>query len=290
MIRVHNSTYADMESVVEIKHFPDCSQLLLFNDEFADSRSQYQIDWKYESDEELVTLMYIVNHLRYAIGVREYSYSLSMDYIPNARMDRVKNRKKEVFTLKYFCNIINDLKFRQVTVLDAHSNVSLALLDRVQEISPEIIIKRSIYKVLEEDGLKGKDLILFFPDAGSMKRYSSMMDDLGDILYCHGEKERDWETGELKHEINIINDFNVNLNGKTILMIDDIIAYGGTMINSARALKAKGVGNIYIYATHVENSILSKERLTLVDIETVKKIYTTNSLYSGTHDKIEVIG
>ena len=41
-------------------------------------------------------------------------------------------------------------------------------------------------------------------------------------------------------------------------MIDDIISYGGTMYYSAKKLKELGVGKIYAYATHVENSLIFK--------------------------------
>lgn len=46
-------------------------------------------------------------------------------------MDRVKN-PDEVFTLKYFCEFINDLKFDVVYVNDPHSDVSMALLNNVK--------------------------------------------------------------------------------------------------------------------------------------------------------------
>lgn len=276
---------------VNVNHFPDKTQLVKIKEKVDDVGYVFEnmcraiIEWKYESDEELVTLIYLVNHMRDKMEIDDIY--LKMLYIPNARMDRT-NSAYEVFTLKYFCGIINGLNFTSVEVLDAHSNVSLALLDRVVENKPTECIVEAIQRVEHEEGYND-DLVLFFPDAGSMKRYSKMIKEVTDVPYCHGEKERDWKTGELKHEIKIVNDFNIDLKGRTILMVDDIIAYGGTMINSAKALKEQGVGNIYAYATHVENSILSTERPTLVSDENVKKIYTTDSLYNGTHDKIEVI-
>ena len=52
-----------------------------------------------------------------------------MPYIPNARKDRA-HREKDVFTLKYFANIINSLNFDNVYVLNPHSNVSQRKLIR----------------------------------------------------------------------------------------------------------------------------------------------------------------
>lgn len=74
-----------------------------------------------------------------------------MPYIPHARMDRVQELE-DVFTLKYFCQVINSLHFDKVIVRDAHSNVSLALLDRVIDLSPVGEIKEAIKRTEEYEG------------------------------------------------------------------------------------------------------------------------------------------
>ena len=84
----------------------------------------------------------------------------------------------------------------------------------------------------------------------------------------------------------------IDLTDKTILMIDDIIAYGGSLFYSANTLKELGVGKIYAYATHTENSILDKDKGTLIkslENNTVERLFTTNSLFSGNHEKITVM-
>ena len=67
-------------------------------------------------------------------------------------------------------------------------------------------------------------------------------------------------------------------------MIDDIVSYGGTLAYSADALKEYGTKDIYAYASHTENSILDKEKSTLLkrlEDGTVKRLFTTNSIYRG---------
>ena len=121
---------------IEVKHFPDGTQCLMdidFN-KIAINPSYASITWNYESDEELVTLIYLVNYIRNKAP--KYPIYLFMPYIPNARMDRTKN-PGEVFTLKYFANIINGLHFDCVNVLDPHSDVSVALLNNVIVINPD---------------------------------------------------------------------------------------------------------------------------------------------------------
>ena len=268
--------------IVEINKFPDGTPRInldvenIKEDEY-DGRPCILIDWFYENNDEMFYLMLIKKHLeRHLTNV---DYYLFMPYIPNARMDRVKN-DDEVFTLKYFCDFINSLNFSRVYVLDAHSDVSTALLNNCKNDNPRDYIKDAIRQISD-------DIVLYFPDAGAAKRYSDLFPE---IMYCYGEKKRDWKSGKI---LGLdIRSNGIDLNGKTVLMIDDIIAYGGSLFYSANALKEAGVGKIYAYATHTENSILDREKGTLIkslENNTVERLFTTNSLFSGKHDKITVL-
>ena len=116
---------------IEQNKFPDGT--LLMKNTICPSHVN-EIFWKYENDSELFALICLVKSLREHI-TSSLNIELTMSYIPHARQDRVKN-PEDIFTLKYFCEIINSLNFNCVNVLDAHSNVSLALLDRVKETKP----------------------------------------------------------------------------------------------------------------------------------------------------------
>lgn len=229
------------------------------------------VEWYYEDDNELFYLMLVKKHLeRYFTNADYYLY---MPYLPNARMDRVKSTD-EVFTLKYFCDFINWLKFDLVFVLDAHSNVSVALLNNCSNESPKEFIDTAI------NDINVDDLVLFFPDEGSQKRYSDMFD----LPYAFGLKKRDWKTGKILG-LDVI-DNGIDLKDKTILIIDDICSRGGTFYHSAKALKELGVGKIYLYITHCENTILEGEVLTSGLIE---RVYTTDSIFTKEHEKIAKI-
>lgn len=193
------------------------------------------------------------------------------------------HEKDEVFTLKCFADVINWLNFDLVEILDVHSNVGAALINNVLIETPKIYINEVIRK-LEQNGT---DLILYFPDEGAAKRYSDMFPG---YKYCYGEKKRDWDTGKILG-LDIKSD-GINLSGKTVLMIDDIIAYGGSLYYSANTLKDNGVDKIYAFATHTENSILNREKGTLIkslENNTVERLFTTNSIFTGEHEKITVM-
>ena len=286
---------------LEAKHFPDGSQMLLDFKVYVD-KPPYAVDiyWGYENDEECMTLYYLVNHIREHDP--DAKIVLSMPYIPNARMDRVKD-VKEVFTLKWFCKFINSLNFQTVTVLDPHSDVSAGMLDRV-EIRSSWLNNMLNYAIHESADCDYDDFMVFFPDAGAMKRYKDFKA-FKKVNMIYGQKKRDWTTGEIlgleiMDKDGHVIDSVVNptwqdkpLKGKTILMVDDIISYGGTLYYSALELKELGAEHIFAYASHTENSVLDEEKgkfKKCLDDGTVEKLFTTSSIYHGKHDSIEIIG
>ena len=247
---------------IEIKqgNFPDNTLLMKFDpDEIPDDGNDVEIWWLYENDAELFTLICLKRHLDQYFFAN--SFRLFMPYIPHARQDRTKTQE-DVFTLKYFCEVINSLNFPIVWVRDAHSNVSLALLNNVREMP----VDNYIEKAIEESGAD----VLFFPDEGAMKRYSSK----STLPYAFGMKKRDWATGQIQG-LDIINAEAVV--DKDILIVDDICSRGGTFFYSAKALKAAGAKSVSLYVTHLEKTVVLGEMASTDDL--VEHIYTTKSIF-----------
>jgi ribose-phosphate pyrophosphokinase len=184
-----------------------------------------------------------------------------MPYIPHARMDRIK-ADEDVFTLKYFAEVINSLHFSIVWVRDAHSNVSLALIDNVCDAG----VKAYIRKAIELSGANA----MFYPDEGAMKRYS----DQSELPYAFGMKKRDWQTGKILG-LDVIN--TENIVDKDVLIVDDICSRGGTFYHSAKALKAAGAKSVSLYITHCEETITLGEMAASDGL--VDHVYTTRSIF-----------
>ena len=262
--------------IIDIGSFPD-GTILMKHD--CDHRGFASIKWQYENDREFLALIYLVKHLR------RFGYSqidLTMPYIPNARMDRVRSGE-DVFTLRYFVEILNSLNLHSVTVLDPHSSVSEALINNILFLSPKPYIERAIAGINGgwfNYNTVGDKLLMFYPDEGAMKRYSGMIN----LPYAFGIKKRNWETGMIEGlDVAGVVD---KIAGKDILIVDDICSRGGTFYHSAKKLKELGANDIYLYVSHCENTVLEGD---LLKGDLVKKIYTTDSIFTKTHEKIEVL-
>lgn len=257
MLKIINEM-TKQEIPIDFGVFPDKTQLIHIANN-VEPRQNIAIYWKYAGDEELATLMFITRHLQ---QIEDIELKLVMPYIPNARFDRVNN-PDEVFTLKYFAEFINNLHFNKVSVLDAHSNVSLALFDHLIIQSPTPYIQKAIDATQPD--------ILFMPDEGAHKRYATAFKNIPSTF---GIKHRDWRTGEIKNyeiaEPELVKNANV-------LIIDDICSKGGTFYFGAKALHEAGATNVDLYITHCEENI--KTGKLLDDDSPIRKIYTADPLY-----------
>ena len=272
MIRI-DSNIAPEEEILKPTVFPDGTKLLKFDP----ARDEYTITWLYDNDEELFQLIALTKHLKNK-GCKVW---LNLPYVPNARMDRVKN-KEEVFTLKAFAETINWLGFEEVRIVNPHSTVSEALFDRVY-VDFECVYQ-DVKRILQTS--LSKIDVIFFPDEGACKRYSDLLAPLG-LPVAFGIKKRDWKTGKI---LGIDIAGYDELEGKNILMVDDICAYGGTFYYSACALKDKGANDISCYVTHLENSVMDKEKGKLIQGDLIKTIYATNSIFRGVAShKIKIV-
>ena len=262
--------------VVKPTDFPDGTKLIRYSPTLVDGA--YRITWLYDNDAELFQLISIVKHLKSKARCRIW---LKLPYVPNARMDRVKN-SDEVFTLKAFADTINWLGFEGVTICNPHSTVSEALFDRVDV--DFTCVAEDVKKVVET-ATNGIDVI-YFPDEGACKRYSDLLAFLN-LPVAFGIKKRDWKTGKI---LGIDIAGYDDLKGKNILMVDDICSYGGTFYYSACALKDKGANDISCYVTHLEDSVLDPQKGKLLQGDLIKTIYATNSIFRGmASEKIKIV-
>ena len=243
--------------------YPDHTLNLKFPDVNADLCG---ICWNYESDAELFALICIRKHYNEKVV-------LTLPYIPHARMDRVKN-KTDNFSLKHFCDVINWLDFEKVFVFDPHSNVSVALLNNVVVIDNSKLFKWAVRSINSDN------LVAFYPDEGSMKRYSGN----SDLPYTFGYKLRNWEDGKIL-SYKILDEEMVK--GKDVVIVDDICSRGGTFFHAANALKEAGAANIYLVVSHCEDTISLGSIFYNKDL--IKDIFTTNSIFTIDTSRVKVL-
>ncbi|MFD0587645.1 ribose-phosphate pyrophosphokinase [Paenibacillus sp. GCM10027627] len=218
-----------------------------------------QIEFKYKDDSDLIKLLFVKRHLD-KLNTRTY---LIVYYMPYSRMDRVEG--DSVFTLKYVSELINSLNFEQVTIVEPHSDVTPALINKSKAIYPSLNLLKDVVK---EVGFNADTDYLFFPDQGAAKRYSK----IEGYKSLVGFKERDFQTGQI-NSLQLVGEKPQH--GFKAIIVDDLCSFGGTFILSAEQLKAAGATEIYLLVAHCEESIYKGK---IFNTDLINKVFTTNTI------------
>ena len=180
-------------------------------------------------------------------------------YFPAARQDRVMI-PGEPLSVKVYADILNAMNLNKVTVFDAHSEVTPALVNNC-EVIPNHKFIAEVLKTI------GNNVKLISPDGGALKKIYKVSEFLGGIDVVECSKSRDVKTGKLSG-FKVYND---DLQGSDCLIVDDICDGGGTFIGLAKELKKKNAGKLFLAVSH---GIFNKG---FEDLKCFDGIFTTDS-------------
>lgn len=198
-----------------------------------------------------VTAMFLVDAISHKGGkIRK----LVLPYVPGARQDRINPTGDVLFTLSSVAGMINVRDFSRVIILDPHSPVTPAWINRSMQfpLSKIAELLPDIY-----DGV-------IAPDKGAKHR-SNIFAAVHDKPLFFASKNRDVSTGKITgFELEYIPPGHY-------LVADDICDGGGTFIGLGEKIREQGA-TADLYVTH---GIFSKGTIALKRF--YKNIYTTDS-------------
>ena len=155
-------------------------------------------------------------------------------YLPYARQDRVAF-PGEALSAAVACRLLNGQDYDSVEVWDAHSDVALALLDRVRHRPASDFVAPI---VTSED-------VLVAPDQGAVKRAAACAR-LAQAPLVFAEKTRSTDTGAITGTVV----HSGPVGGRDFLIVDDICDGGRTFIELAKVLRPLTTGRVKLYVTH----------------------------------------
>jgi ribose-phosphate pyrophosphokinase len=195
-----------------------------------------------------------------------------------SRQDR-KAAGREPIGARLMIDILTAAGADRIMSVDLHSGQTQGFFD-----GPfDHLIAMPLFKKYIKQNL-GEDYVIVSPDAGRVKlteRYSSSLG--APMAIIHKSRSLvEKNTVEAKHLIG-------NVEGKTCVIIDDMIDTAGTFCAAADLLKDKGAEHIFGLATH---GIFSGQALELIEASSFEKVVVTNTVpidTKGITDKVEVV-
>lgn len=198
---------------------------------------------------------------------------LMLPFVPGARQDRKNDQGDYLFTIKYVAKLINEAGFDQVKVIDPHSEVTPALIDRCEVVHADECFPTPMGAGMAvELGIPLNPVdwsAVIAPDEGSIKRASRVARKLG-IPVVYGYKLRDVRDGSLTGFG--LQDVPEELKSKPLLIVDDICDGGGTFLGLSGEI-AKQDCKADLYVTH---GIFSKGVTDLLNV--FGRVITTDTV------------
>ncbi|MBE9041313.1 ribose-phosphate pyrophosphokinase [Oscillatoriales cyanobacterium LEGE 11467] len=170
-------------------------------------------------------------------------------YYGYARADR-KTAGRESITAKLVANLITKSGAHRVLAMDLHSAQIQGYFDIPFDhvySSPVLIDYLSSKKL--------SDLVVVSPDIGGVARARAFAKKLNDAPLAIIDKRR--QAHNVAEVLNLIGD----VEGKTAVLVDDMIDTAGTISEGGRMLRREGARQVYACATHAVFSPPAIDRL-----------------------------
>ena len=257
-IETETKIFPDGESKITLQKIPKKSVVLIVQSTYP------------PVDTNLLQALSIISQVR-KISSRTYAIIPYMGY---ARQDK-QFLSGEVITMSVVAKMLQSAGAKKVIVVDIHSNTALNHFNIPTENISAIPELAKYFKKLNL-----KNPLVVSPDAGGSsrsKKFASLLK--SDFIVL--KKHRDRKTGRVS-----IQTTKADVQGKDLIIVDDMISTGGSVIKAAQFLKKQKCKRVFVACTH---GLLVGDAEKKIRKAGVSRIISTNTI-PGNTSKVDVSG
>ncbi len=188
-------------------------------------------------------------------------------YFGWARQDR-KDRPRVSIGAKLVANLLRAAGADRIMTCDLHADQIQGFFD----IPVDHIYASGVFVKAISESMKFKDLAIAAPDMGGAKRanaYSKFFSQRRDcpVIICHKTRER----ANVVSEIKAIGE----VEGKDVVIVDDMIDTAGTLCKAADVLKKLGAKSVRACASH---GVLSGNAIQRIEDSALDEVFITDTI------------
>ena len=221
----------------------------------------------FPTNDNLMELLICMDALRRASARR---ITAVIPYFGYARQDR-KPGPRTPISAKLVANIITTAGADRVLTMDLHAGQIQGFFD----IPTDNLWAAPVMAADIKARMGNKQLVVVSPDVGGVVRARSLAKRLDNAPLAIVDKRRE-QAGE-SEVMNIIGD----VDGRSCVLIDDIVDSAGTLCNAAAALKQQGATEVVAYSSH---GVLSGGAAARVQSSELTELVVTDTIYSDQPD------
>ncbi len=212
------------------------------------------------TNDTLMELMIMVDALRRSSAAR---ITAAMPYFGYARQDRRPRSARVAISAKVVANMLTVVGVNRVLTMDLHADQIQGFFDiPVDNVYATPILLGDVWKN------EYKDLVVVSPDVGGVVRARAIAKRLeSDLAIIDKRRPRP----NVATVMNIIGD----VEGRTCVIMDDMVDTANTLCEAARALKAEGAVKVLAYCTH---AVLSGPALSRIEASVIDELVVTDTI------------
>ncbi|MFH0763282.1 MAG: ribose-phosphate pyrophosphokinase [Candidatus Omnitrophota bacterium] len=225
-------------------------------------------------NDHLMELLIMIDALRRSSAQR---ITAVIPYFGYARQDR-KDQPRVPITAKLVANLLTSTGANRVLTLDLHAGQIQGFFD----IPLDHLFAIGVFQDYITE-LKLKDIVVVSPDVGSIKMARAYAKRISGSLAIIDKRRISPDKAEAVHILG-------EVEGKNAIIVDDLIATAGSLVEAAGALKKAGAKSIMAAITH---GVLSGPAIERIDkCKELKELLITDSIplaENKRHPKIKVL-
>lgn len=228
----------------------------------------------YPVNDNLMELLIMIDAMKRASAAR---ITAVMPYYGYARQDR-KARARDPISAKLVANILTSAGADRVLTMDLHCAQIQGFFDIPVDnlVGSPLLTQFYINKYGEE---LERDFVAVSPDLGSVTRVRKFAEKLNIPIAIIDKRRPKANVSEI---MNIIGD----IEGKKVILIDDMIDTAGTITNAANALKERGAVEVDACCTH---GVLSGPALERINNSAITELLVLDTIELPEDKKIDKI-
>ncbi len=212
------------------------------------------------TNDNLMELMVMIDALKRASAGR---ITAALPYFGYARQDRRVRSARVAISAKVVANMLQIAGVDRVLTMDLHA-------DQIQGFFDIPVDNIYAAPILLEDCQKQKmdNLIVVSPDVGGVVRARALAKRMDSDLAIIDKRR---PTANVSEVMNIIGD----VNGRTCIIMDDMVDTAGTLVKAAQAMKENGAKRVVAYCTH---AVLSGGAVDRIAGSTLDELVVTDTI------------
>ncbi|MBB6275233.1 ribose-phosphate pyrophosphokinase [Porphyromonas circumdentaria] len=253
------------------QHFAD-GEFAVSYEETIRGKDIFLVQSTFPSADNIMELLLMIDAAKRASA---HYITAVIPYFGWARQDR-KDKPRVSIAAKLMADLLSTAGVTRLITMDLHADQIQGFFD----VPVDHLYASSVFMDYIKENFSLDKLVIATPDVGGTKRASSYARHLGvPMVICHKTRLKANEVAEMR----LIG----NVEGKDVLLIDDIVDTAGTITKAAELMIKEGARSVRALASHPVMSDPATENIEKSSL--TEMIFTDSIPYNKTSSKVKVL-